>query len=120
MVEKTANRILRSHCKKAGSNQTFPRRRGALSRTSGVLENEDSPDFPGRSRSAGSHAEPRSLGLEIEHDAYSAARLRQAPAPWNFTSTSLRSASETLNISRGLRVMKLATNTSGICPMRVL
>jgi hypothetical protein len=45
-----------------------------------------------------------------------------APAPrlWNLTSTSLRSASETWNMARGFRFMKLATNTSGIWPMRVL
>jgi len=44
-----------------------------------------------------------------------------APAPllWNFTSTSLRSSSETWNMARGFRFMKLATNTSGIWPMRV-
>ena len=49
-----------------------------------------------------------------EHSTYAPA------APWKLTSTSLRSSSETLNISRGFRLMKLATKTSGICPMRVL
>ncbi len=45
-----------------------------------------------------------------------------APAlwPWNFTSTSLRSSSDTWNMARGFRFMKLATNTSGIWSMRVL
>jgi hypothetical protein len=43
-----------------------------------------------------------------------------APWLWNFTSTSLRSSSDTWNIARGFRFMKLATKTSGIWPMRVL
>jgi hypothetical protein len=48
------------------------------------------------------------------------ARVYAPAAPWNFTSTSLRSSSDTLNMERGFNSMKLATNTSGICPMRVL
>ena len=45
-----------------------------------------------------------------------------APAApfWKLTSTWRRSSSETLNMERGFRFMKLATNTSGIWPMRVL